>query len=329
MLNMATISGTRSDISGKAPTYSTQAVSITRTGTSKEPGTTDAAMFRNKLSSREKPSASNKTNPSSSPKGCGATEHQLPVKPPPHDGSRPLPNGPGPLNSRGEKVVGTEVLQNNRIIPPRQSRKDGHFSTKDTGLASANSTQGLCRGQSDCDKASSEKLLSGGFRPPRSSSSVNISSSGQAFAVSNVSSLISRFHDDGKVVRKNLNSSNDHLESSPATASDRRIRPNKTRDGTASSSSSSTTPTKLSREKCSDQTDPRALASPGRSGQQQPTSESNYGRAFAEQTIVSGFLPRNKLIRSGTDCKLSRCNDMDDSIGICSTRVSHEIVFFD
>lgn len=323
MLNMATISGTRSDISGKAPTYSTQTVSITRTGTSKEPGTTDAAMFKNKLSSREKPSTSSKTN-SSSPKGCGATEHQLAVKPPPHDGSRPLPNGPGPLNSRGEKLVGTEVLQNNRIIP-RQSRKDGHFLTKDTGLASTNSTQGLCRGQSDCDKASTEKLLSGGFRPPRSSSSVNISSSGQAFAVSDVSSLISRFHDDGKGVRKNLNSSNDHLESSPATASDRRIRP-KTRDGTVSSS---TTPTKLSREKCSDQTDPRALASPARSGQQQPTSEFNYGHALADQAIVSGFLPRNKLIRSGTDCKLSRCIDTDDSIGLCGARVSHKIVFFD
>lgn len=313
MLNMAAVSGTRSNFSGKPPTYPTQAMSIRRTSSSKDPAAADiATVFKSRVVTREKISSSNCH--SSPPKAHGATDHQISVKPLSHDVSRALPNGRGPLTVQGERLIGTEVFQDSRIIP-RHSRKDGNISAKAAGLTSTNSTQGLCgREQGNRDKTS-EKYFGGGFRPPRSSSSVNISASGQAVAVPEA---FAQFYNSGKVIRKNLNSSNDNLESSTA-ASDSRIQP-KARDALIAS----TAATKTLREKSNDLTDSRASVFSGRSGQhQRQTNEYNSSLAGTERPDVAGIMSSNKLVRSGTDLKLSRRNDESDGSGsYCASKVS-------
>lgn len=316
MLNMAAVSGARSDFSAKPPTYPTQAMSIRRTSTSKDPAATDiAAVFKSRVATREKISSTNCH--SSPPKAHGATDHQISIKPLPNDVSRSPPNARGPLTVQGERLIGTEVFPNSRIIP-RHSRKDGNISAKAAGLTSTNSTQGLCsREQGNRDKTFSEKYFGGGFRPPRSSSSVNISASGQAVAVPEASA---QFYNSGKVIRKNLNSSNDNLESSSA-ASESRIQ-SKPRDAPTAS----TTATKTLREKSSDLTDSRASVFSIRSGQhQQQTNEYNSSLAGTERLNATGTMSSNKLVRSGTDLKLSRRNDESDgSDSFCATKVSFE-----
>lgn len=306
---MAAVSGTRSDMSGKPPSYSTQTMSVSRSSTSSRELASDP--FKGRKPPREKTSASRHHSP---PKSIGNTDH---AKLPP-DGLRPLPNGPGLVSSRtGEKAAVVDTLQNNRNVSmSRQSRKDGSGPMKVIGPISTNGSQVFGKGHTEREKTSSDnKLAVTGYRPPRSSSSVSISTSMRAVAMGDSAVGFPRPVDDLRLGRRNLNSSNDNLETSPSTF-DRGVR-SKTRDVATSSG----TPKKSSADvKSFDHADMRGSVSSLKATHQRTGSDSSINGV--EQFDANNLLQGSKSMRGSMDSKL-RKNSRETDDATCSAKVRH------
>lgn len=315
---MAAISGTRSEMSGKPPSYSTQTMSIPRSSTSREL-TSDPFKGR-KPPPREKTSATRRHSP---PKSIGsAVDHAAISSKLPPDGLRPLPNGPSLLGFRsGEKAGVAEALQNNRNVSiSRQSRKDGGGGPmRVIGPVSTNASQGFGKGHVERDKASADsRLAAAGYRPPRSSSSVSISTSMRAVALGDSAAVAGfpRPVDDLRMVRKNLNSSNDNLETSPSSFDRGGVR-SKVREVVTASG----TPKKSSADaKGFDHVaDMRGSVSSLKATHQRTGSDSSI--TGLEQFDANNLLQGSKSMRGSMDSKLRRKNSRENEEATCSAKV--------